>query len=37
MTIPHATGRARSGDLSIFFRKTGKAGRTPVLIVHGLS
>jgi pimeloyl-ACP methyl ester carboxylesterase len=37
MTIPHATGRARSGDLSIFFRRTGKPGRMPLLIVHGLS
>jgi pimeloyl-ACP methyl ester carboxylesterase len=36
-SIPHQTGRARSGELNIFFRKTGKPGRTPILIVHGLS
>lgn len=32
-----ATGRVRSGDVEIFYRKFGRAGRTPVLIVHGLS
>jgi pimeloyl-ACP methyl ester carboxylesterase len=37
MTLPHETGRARSGDLGIHFRKLGKPGRTPILIVHGLS
>lgn len=31
------TGRVRSGDVEIFYRKFGKPGRTPVLIVHGLS
>ena len=31
------TGRARSGDVEIFYRKFGSTGRTPVLIVHGLS
>lgn len=31
------TGRARSGDLSIFYRRTGRAGGAPLLIVHGLS
>ena len=36
MTIPHQTGRVRSGDVSIHFRKLGKPGRTPILIVHGL-
>jgi pimeloyl-ACP methyl ester carboxylesterase len=35
--VPHQTGRARSGELNLFFRRTGKAGGTPVLIVHGLS
>jgi pimeloyl-ACP methyl ester carboxylesterase len=30
-------GRVRSGDVEIFYRKFGKPGRTPVLIVHGLS
>jgi pimeloyl-ACP methyl ester carboxylesterase len=31
------TDFARSGELRIHFRKTGKPGSTPVLIVHGLS
>lgn len=31
------TDFARSGDLQIHFRRTGKPGGTPVLIVHGLS
>lgn len=31
------TGRVRSGDVEIFYRKFGTPGRTPVLIVHGLS
>lgn len=37
MDVPHETGRARSGEVSIHFRKLGRPGRTPVLIVHGLS
>jgi esterase len=37
MTIAHSTGRARSGEVSIFFRKLGKRGGSPILIVHGLS
>ena len=37
MTDDHTTGRISSGDVSIFYRKFGKVGRTPVLIVHGLS
>jgi pimeloyl-ACP methyl ester carboxylesterase len=31
------TGRVPSGDVETFYRKFGKAGRTPVVIVHGLS
>jgi pimeloyl-ACP methyl ester carboxylesterase len=31
------TGRARSGDVSLFFRRFGRPGATPVLILHGLS
>ena len=31
------TGRVPSGDVDIFYRKFGEPGRTPVLIVHGLS
>lgn len=34
--IAHQSGRARSGDISIHFRKLGTRGQTPVLIVHGL-
>jgi len=34
--IPHETGRARSGDVSISYRRLGKPGKTPILIVHGL-
>jgi pimeloyl-ACP methyl ester carboxylesterase len=33
----HETGRVRSGDAEIFYRRFGRPGRTPVLIVHGLS
>jgi pimeloyl-ACP methyl ester carboxylesterase len=33
----HETGRVRSGDAEIFYRRFGRHGRTPVLIVHGLS
>lgn len=31
------TGRVPAGDVEIFYRKFGRPGRTPVLIVHGLS
>jgi len=31
------TGRVACGDVEIFYRKFGTPGRTPVLIVHGLS
>lgn len=31
------TGRVASGDVEIFYRQFGQPGRTPVLIVHGLS
>lgn len=37
MPIAHQTGRAPSGDVQIFYRRLGVPGRTPVLIVHGLS
>jgi len=33
----HETGRVRSGDAEIFYRRFGRPGRMPVLIVHGLS
>ena len=32
----HKTGRAPSGDIQIHFRRLGKPGKTPILIVHGL-
>src|SRR5437762_1082251 len=37
MSIAHSTGRARSGEDSIFYRKLGNRALTPILIVHGLS
>ncbi|HYX64417.1 MAG TPA: alpha/beta hydrolase [Burkholderiales bacterium] len=37
MPIAHQTGRVRSGDIDIFYRRLGTPGRTPLLIVHGLS
>jgi len=37
MSIAHSTGRARSGEVSIFYRKLGNRALTPILIVHGLS
>lgn len=37
MPIAHQTGRVRSGDVDIFYRRLGTPGRTPVLVVHGLS
>ena len=36
MSIPHQAGRARSGELSIHFRRLGTRGKTPILVVHGL-
>jgi len=37
MSVPHETGRCESGGVSIFYRKLGRCGATPVLLVHGLS
>lgn len=37
MAIAHEAGRAPCGELSISYRHLGEPGRTPVLIVHGLS
>ena len=34
--VDHQTGRARSGELSIHYRKLGNRALTPILIVHGL-
>src|SRR5689334_22559775 len=33
--VPHDTGRINSGDVSIFYRRFGAKGRTPVLVMHG--
>jgi esterase len=37
MPVPHQTGRVKSGDVTLFFRRLGKPGGVPLLIVHGLS
>ena len=38
MSLPsHQTGRVRSADVEIFYRRFGRPGATPVVIVHGLS
>jgi pimeloyl-ACP methyl ester carboxylesterase len=37
MVVSHQTGHARSGELSIHYRRLGRPGGTPLLIVHGLS
>jgi pimeloyl-ACP methyl ester carboxylesterase len=37
MTIPHHAATVASGDVKIHYRKLGKPGRTPLLLVHGLS
>jgi pimeloyl-ACP methyl ester carboxylesterase len=31
------TGRVQSGDVTLFFRRFGRGGATPILILHGLS
>jgi pimeloyl-ACP methyl ester carboxylesterase len=33
----HQTGTCTSGDVTIFYRRLGSPGRTPVVFVHGLS
>lgn len=37
MAVSHQTGRFRSGELDLFYRKLGQPGSTPLLLVHGLS
>lgn len=37
MSTNQTTGRIKSGDVEIFYRKFGMPGKTPVIIVHGLS
>jgi pimeloyl-ACP methyl ester carboxylesterase len=37
MPTPHQNGTCPSGDVTLAYRRFGKAGRTPILIAHGLS
>jgi pimeloyl-ACP methyl ester carboxylesterase len=37
MPVSHQTGRVRSGDVTLHYRKLGNRGQTPIFIVHGLS
>ena len=37
MLSQHETGTARCGTVDIFYRRFGKPGRTPLVIVHGAS
>ncbi|MSP96814.1 MAG: alpha/beta hydrolase [Betaproteobacteria bacterium] len=37
MHSAHQTGTLHSGDVEIFYRKFGASGKTPLVIVHGLS
>jgi pimeloyl-ACP methyl ester carboxylesterase len=37
MPTPHQTGTCPSGEVTLAYRRFGKPGRTPVLVVHGLS
>jgi len=37
MTVTHASGRVQSGEVSIFYRRLGRPGGVPLLLVHGLS
>jgi len=35
--VAHQTGQFRSGELQLFYRRLGKPGGTPLVLVHGLS
>lgn len=37
MATPHQTGTCKSADVTLFYRRLGKSGRTPCVLVHGLS
>lgn len=37
MAVSHQTGTARSGDISLHYRRLGRPGATPLVFVHGLS
>ena len=34
---PHQTGSVKNGDVTLFYRHFGDPGRTPILVIHGLS
>src|SRR5690349_18373169 len=33
----HRTGTLKSGDVNLFYRRFGKPGATPILILHGVN
>ena len=37
MPVAHQTGTCASGEVTIFYRRLGRPGRTPIVFVHGLS
>jgi pimeloyl-ACP methyl ester carboxylesterase len=37
MAVSHQAGFARAGDISLHYRRLGRAGGTPLVFVHGLS
>jgi len=37
MAVSHQAGTARSGDVSLHYRRLGRPGATPLVFVHGLS
>jgi pimeloyl-ACP methyl ester carboxylesterase len=37
MSIAHQAGDCRSGDVTLHYRRLGTPGRTPILLVHGMS
>lgn len=37
MVVAHQAGRCQSGDVTLHYRRLGKPGRTPIVLVHGLS
>jgi pimeloyl-ACP methyl ester carboxylesterase len=37
MAVTHQNGSVRSGDIDIFYRRLGRRGQTPCVLVHGLS
>ena len=37
MAVAHQSSNCRSGDVTLHYRRLGTPGRTPILLVHGLS